>query len=132
MLPRDAFFAAKETVVAGNAAGRICAEQIILYPAGIQVIIPGERITTQLLDYLRSGLAAGMQLPDPADPSLATPGRHRNLVPSLRCGARGDGPPTRGHPWDASRSRRSACSARTARQRNPLGAKQPDLRERSP
>jgi arginine decarboxylase len=36
------------------------------------VIIPGERITTELLDYLRSALAAGMQLPDPADPSLGT------------------------------------------------------------
>jgi arginine decarboxylase len=36
------------------------------------VIIPGERITADLLDYLRSGLAAGMQLPDPADPSLGT------------------------------------------------------------
>jgi arginine decarboxylase len=36
------------------------------------VIIPGERITAELLDYLRSGLAAGMQLPDPADPSLGT------------------------------------------------------------
>ena len=71
MLPRDAFFAAKETVVAGNAAGRICAEHDP-YPPGIPVIIPGERITTQLLDYLRSGLAAGKQLPDPADPSLAT------------------------------------------------------------
>jgi arginine/lysine/ornithine decarboxylase len=36
------------------------------------VIIPGERITAELLDYLDSGLAAGMQLPDPADPSLQT------------------------------------------------------------
>jgi arginine decarboxylase len=36
------------------------------------VIIPGERMTGELLDYLRSGLAAGMQLPDPADPSLGT------------------------------------------------------------
>ena len=72
MLPRDAFFAARETVEARNAAGRICAEQITPYPPGIPVIIPGERITTELLDYLRSGLAAGMQLPDPADPSLGT------------------------------------------------------------
>jgi arginine/lysine/ornithine decarboxylase len=72
MLPRDAFFAAKETVAVGKAAGRICAEQITPYPPGIPVIIPGERITTELLDYLRSGLAAGMQLPDPADPSLDT------------------------------------------------------------
>jgi arginine/lysine/ornithine decarboxylase len=72
MLPRDAFFAAKETVAAGHAAGRICAEQITPYPPGIPVIIPGERITEELLSYLRSGLAAGMQLPDPADPGLDT------------------------------------------------------------
>jgi hypothetical protein len=71
MLPRDAFFAAKENVDAGQAVGRICAEQITPYPPGIPVIIPGERITAELLDYLRSGLAAGMQLPDPADPALA-------------------------------------------------------------
>ena len=72
MLPRDAFFAAKESVAAGKAAGRISAEQITPYPPGIPVIIPGERITAEILDYLRGGLAAGMQLPDPADPSLDT------------------------------------------------------------
>jgi arginine decarboxylase len=59
MLPRDAFFAAKETVTAKAAVGRICAEQITPYPPGIPVLIPGERITVGLLDYLRSGLAAG-------------------------------------------------------------------------
>ncbi|HWG63346.1 MAG TPA: ornithine decarboxylase, partial [Streptosporangiaceae bacterium] len=42
------------------------------YPPGIPVIIPGERITAELFSYLRSGVAAGMQLPDPADPSLHT------------------------------------------------------------
>jgi arginine decarboxylase len=72
MLPRDAFFAAKETVPAEKAIGRIAAEQITPYPPGIPVIVPGERLTAELLDYLRSGLAAGMQLPDPADPSLHT------------------------------------------------------------
>ncbi len=63
MLPRHAFFAPKETVPAGQAVGRICAEQITPYPPGIPVIIPGERITAELLDYLRSGVSAGMQLP---------------------------------------------------------------------
>ena len=72
MLPRDAFFAPKETVPAEKAIGRIAAEQITPYPPGIPVIVPGERLTAELLDYLRSGLAAGMQLPDPADPSLHT------------------------------------------------------------
>ena len=42
------------------------------YPPGIPVIVPGERITAGLLGYLRSGLAAGMQLPDPADRGLQT------------------------------------------------------------
>ena len=72
MLPRDAFFAPKETVAADQAVGRIAAEQITPYPPGIPVIIPGERITAELLKYLRSGLSAGMQLPDPADPDLGT------------------------------------------------------------
>jgi arginine/lysine/ornithine decarboxylase len=72
MLPRDAFFAPKETVPSDKAAGRISAEQITPYPPGIPVIIPGERITSELLDYLHTGLSAGMQLPDPADPSLET------------------------------------------------------------
>jgi arginine/lysine/ornithine decarboxylase len=72
MLPRVAFLAAKEAVPADKAIGRIAAEQITPYPPGIPVVVPGERLTAELLDYLRSGLAAGMQLPDPADPSLQT------------------------------------------------------------
>ena len=32
MLPRDAFFAAKETITADKSAGRIAAEQITPYP----------------------------------------------------------------------------------------------------
>jgi arginine decarboxylase len=72
MLPRDAFFAPKESVPAGQAVGRIAAEQVTPYPPGIPVIVPGERITAELLDYLRTGLDAGMLLPDPADPSLDT------------------------------------------------------------
>jgi arginine/lysine/ornithine decarboxylase len=72
MLPRDAFFAPKETVSTRQAIGRVAAEQVTPYPPGIPVLIPGERITAPLLDYLRTGLAAGMQLPDPADPELDT------------------------------------------------------------
>ena len=53
-------------------AGRIAAEQITPYPPGIPVVVPGERITQPVIDYLRSGLEAGMVLPDPADPSLET------------------------------------------------------------
>jgi len=69
-LPRDAFFGAVEQVPAGRASGRIAAEQITPYPPGIPAVVPGERLNEAVIDYLRSGLAAGMTLPDAADPSL--------------------------------------------------------------
>lgn len=70
MLPRDAFFGRTETVAASAAAGRIAAEQITPYPPGIPAVVPGERLNGAVIDYLRSGLAAGMALPDAADPTL--------------------------------------------------------------
>ncbi|NUS45362.1 MAG: ornithine decarboxylase [Mycobacteriaceae bacterium] len=72
MLPRDAFFARTVDVPAAESAGRIAAEQITPYPPGVPAIVPGERIDAAVIDYLRSGLAAGMALPDPADPTLDT------------------------------------------------------------
>jgi arginine/lysine/ornithine decarboxylase len=71
-LPRDAFFGPAQSVPAEEAVGRIAAEQITPYPPGIPVIVPGERIDEKVVDYLRSGVGAGMVLPDPADPSLKT------------------------------------------------------------
>jgi arginine decarboxylase len=70
--PRDAFFGPIEDVSIDQAAGRVAAEQITPYPPGIPAILPGERINQPVIDYLRSGLEAGMVLPDPANPSLDT------------------------------------------------------------
>ncbi|MGN7800265.1 aminotransferase class I/II-fold pyridoxal phosphate-dependent enzyme [Leifsonia sp. 22587] len=71
-LPRDAFFGPVETVPAGEAAGRIAAEQVTPYPPGIPALLPGEVINSAVVDYLRTGLAAGMVIPDAADASLET------------------------------------------------------------
>jgi arginine/lysine/ornithine decarboxylase len=68
--PREAFFGPAEMVAADEAVGRIAAEQITPYPPGIPAVVPGERINREVLDYLLSGLEAGMVLPDPADPKL--------------------------------------------------------------
>jgi arginine decarboxylase len=70
MSPRDAFFAETEQVP--DPAGRISAEMISPYPPGVPAILPGERFTNPVVDYLRAGLAAGMTLPDAADPQLKT------------------------------------------------------------
>lgn len=72
MLPRDAFFGRTEDVPLADAAGRVTAEMITPYPPGIPAILPGERLTEPVLRYLRTGLEAGMNLPDPSDPNLET------------------------------------------------------------
>lgn len=69
-LPRDAFFGPTEMVEASGAAGRIAAEQLTPYPPGVPAVVPGERLDVAVIDYLRSGLAAGMALPDATDPGL--------------------------------------------------------------
>jgi lysine decarboxylase len=86
-LPRDAFFGPTEDVPLDRAAGRVAAEMITPYPPGVPAVLPGERLAEPVLRYLRSGLDAGMYLPDPSDPALRTirvvagsegrgPGRH--------------------------------------------------------
>jgi arginine/lysine/ornithine decarboxylase len=72
MLPRDAFFAETEQVAAADAVGRISAEMLSPYPPGAPAVVPGEVLTREVLDYLRSGLAAGMQIPDPVDAELSS------------------------------------------------------------
>jgi arginine/lysine/ornithine decarboxylase len=72
LTPRDAFFGPTRTVAIGEAVGQVCAEQVTPYPPGIPALIPGERISAEVVDYMRTGLAAGMVLPDPADPKLDT------------------------------------------------------------
>jgi arginine decarboxylase len=71
-LPRDAFFGKVDAVPAEKASGRICAEQITPYPPGIPAAVPGERLNDAVIGYLRSGLEAGMNVPDAADSSLKT------------------------------------------------------------
>lgn len=70
--PRDAFFGPVEHVPVAEAAGRIAAEQATPYPPGIPAVLPGEQLNQAVIDYLRSGLAAGMVIPDAADPQLET------------------------------------------------------------
>jgi lysine decarboxylase len=72
MLPRDAFFGPVQTVDARDAVGRIAAEQLTPYPPGIPVVVPGERIDDAVVEYLRTGLDAGMNVPDAADSRLRT------------------------------------------------------------
>ncbi|WP_033821870.1 aminotransferase class I/II-fold pyridoxal phosphate-dependent enzyme [Kitasatospora sp. MBT63] len=72
LLPRDAFFGRIEQVEPAKAEGRITAEMITPYPPGIPAALPGERLDGAVIDYLTSGVQAGMVIPDAAQPDLAT------------------------------------------------------------
>jgi len=59
-LPRDAYYCGGELVpvfdererVNRRLAGRICADQIVPYPPGIPVLVPGQLITSRIVQYL--------------------------------------------------------------------------------
>ncbi len=62
MSPRDAFLGRTEVVPIDEAAGRVSSETIAGYPPGIPALLPGERVTTEVVEYLRELVAAGARL----------------------------------------------------------------------
>jgi arginine decarboxylase len=70
--PRDAWFAPTETIPIAQAANRISAELVCPYPPGIPVLVPGEAIAPEAIDYLQQVLAAGGFITGCADASLQT------------------------------------------------------------
>ena len=59
-LPRDAYYCGGELVpifddrerVNRKLAGRVCADQIVPYPPGIPVLVPGQLVTRKIVEYL--------------------------------------------------------------------------------
>ena len=72
LTPREAFFAATETLLIEQTVDRISAELVCPYPPGIPVIYPGEKITLAQLSQLQAVLSAGGVISGCADPTLNT------------------------------------------------------------
>ena len=70
--PREAMFKDSEAVDFDDAEGRIAAEEIAFYPPGIPVLIPGERITREMLSYIKETAAMGLRVTGPQDTALKT------------------------------------------------------------
>ena len=70
--PRDAFLGDAEQVTAADAIGRVSCESIAGYPPGIPVLMPGERITAEIVTYLHDLVAAGARLHGASDPAFAS------------------------------------------------------------
>lgn len=49
--PRNAFYSPKKTMDIRNSVGEISGESIMIYPPGIPLIIPGERISREVLEH---------------------------------------------------------------------------------
>ena len=69
---REAFLGDGETVPVDEAIGRISCESIAGYPPGVPTLLPGERVTAEVVSYLRALTAAGARLHGAADPSFTT------------------------------------------------------------
>ncbi|HEV7861859.1 MAG TPA: DegT/DnrJ/EryC1/StrS family aminotransferase [Acidimicrobiia bacterium] len=68
--PRDAFLGPTRHAKLGDAAGEIAAEPVSPYPPGVPVVVPGQRITAEIVDFLQAGMEAGMYVEGASDPSL--------------------------------------------------------------
>ncbi|MBU9711272.1 aminotransferase class I/II-fold pyridoxal phosphate-dependent enzyme [Evansella tamaricis] len=68
--PRDAFYSETEVVRLNQSAGRISAEFVMVYPPGIPILIPGEIIDLENLDYIAKNIEVGLPVQGPEDASL--------------------------------------------------------------
>ena len=69
---REAFFGAAETVAVDDAVERISCESIAGYPPGVPALLPGERVTAEVVAYLQELVAVGARLHGAADPTFTT------------------------------------------------------------
>lgn len=67
LIPRDAFYGDTEIVPFKESAGRIIAEFIYVYPPGIPILLPGEVISQDNIDYIVEHVEVGLPVKGPED-----------------------------------------------------------------
>lgn len=70
LIPRDAFYGDTEIIPFKESAGRIIAEFIYVYPPGIPILLPGEVISQDNIDYIRDHVDVGLPVKGPEDRSI--------------------------------------------------------------
>ncbi|KDR94681.1 arginine decarboxylase [Peptoclostridium litorale DSM 5388] len=58
----EAFYAQRENALFENATGKTSGEYIIPYPPGIPLVVPGEIIRSEVIDYIKTSKAHGMNI----------------------------------------------------------------------
>jgi arginine decarboxylase len=70
LTPRDAFYGDTEIIPFKESADRIIAEFIYVYPPGIPILLPGEVISQDLIDYISEHIEVGLPVKGPEDRSI--------------------------------------------------------------
>ncbi|MBR4152609.1 MAG: aminotransferase class I/II-fold pyridoxal phosphate-dependent enzyme [Selenomonadaceae bacterium] len=68
--PKEAFYSAKKSLPIAETVGETAAEFLMCYPPGIPILAPGERITKEILDYIRYAKRKGCQMTGPEDMTI--------------------------------------------------------------
>lgn len=74
--PQEAFYADKRSIPLKESVGKVCSEFVMCYPPGIPILAPGERITSDILDYIEYARSKGCSLTGPEDPDI----QHINVL----------------------------------------------------
>lgn len=70
MSPREAFYAQTEEVPLADSEGRVIAESIMVYPPGIPILLPGEIVSHENLEYIQDCIEAGLPVQGTEDPDI--------------------------------------------------------------
>ncbi|MCL2838008.1 MAG: aminotransferase class I/II-fold pyridoxal phosphate-dependent enzyme [Oscillospiraceae bacterium] len=62
MPPQQAFYSNLRQIPIEKSEGEVCGEFVMCYPPGIPILAPGEKITPEILDYIRYAKEKGCQL----------------------------------------------------------------------
>ncbi len=72
LTPHDAVFAKQKSIELTHSVGEVSAELIVPFPPGIPLLLPGERISKKIIDYINLETKAGMRFNGPEDSTLKT------------------------------------------------------------
>ena len=70
MTPQQAFYANKVQLPINEIEGKICGELVMCYPPGIPILTPGERITADIIEYIKFAKEKGCSLQGTLDPAV--------------------------------------------------------------
>ena len=65
MSPQIAFYAEKTSLPLDACQGKVCCEFVMCYPPGIPILAPGERVTKEIIEYIKYARNKGCMLTGP-------------------------------------------------------------------